>query len=198
MENLISLDEYKLAKSLSKTDEDDKIAWYIASASSIIQTYLGRTFSDTGNDITQIFNLDYDASVLYLDKYPITELVSITTIDPYGYDSTVHWPAPTSDYYVDLEGGRIYRTGSTPYWPQGPAAVIVTYKAGYTGGIDAIPQDLKQAAIDLVGYYIKEEYKPSMQTRGATLTNAVAAPRGNTDFSDKFPPHIQRILDMYK
>lgn len=196
MENLISLEEYKLAKGLSKPDDDERLNMLITNVSSIIQTYLGREFTETGNNITEIFSLDYDASILYLDKYPVTEVVAVTEIDPYGYDSTVHFPASTSDYFVDEAQGRLIRT-NRGYWPQGPGAVIVTYKAGYVGGIDAVPADLKQATIDLVTYYWKEEYKPSMQTRGATLTNAVPGTRG-TDYSNQFPPHIQRILDLYK
>lgn len=197
MEDLISLEDYKLAKGLAKTDQDEQLRWYISAASSIIQTYLRREFSDTGNPITQVFSLDYDATILYLDKYPVTDIVSLTEIDPYGYDSTVHWPVPESSYYVDLEGGRLIRT-DRGYWPQGPGAVIVSYLAGYSGGIDAVPLDLKQATIDLVTYYKDEEYKPSKQTRGATITNAIGGSRAGSDLSTAFPPHIQRVLDLYK
>lgn len=198
MEDLISLEEYKTAKSLGRTDDDQRLEALISTASSIIQTYLGRDFSETGVDTTQVFSLDYDATTLYLDKYPVTDLVSITSIDPYGYDSTVHWPVPTTDYYLDAEGGRLIRLdGGT--WPQGPGAVIVTYRAGYPGGVDAIPLELKQATIDLVTYYKDEEYKPSKQTRGATITNAVStSATGRGELSTAFPPHIQRILDLYK
>ena len=197
MENLITLDEYKLAKKLSKNDEDEQLEWLITSASSIIQTYLRRDFSDTGSNVTQIFNLDYDASVLFLDKYPVVDLISVTEINPWAYDSTVHFPTPTANYYLDAEWGRLIRLNNG-YWPQGQAAVIVTYVPGYPGGISTVPPDLKQATIDLVTYYKNDEYKPSMQTRGATITNSVSG-RGNpNDFSYNFPPHIQRILDMYK
>lgn len=197
MENLITLDEFKVAKKRSKNDDDEQLNWLITAASSIIQTYLGREFSDTGGNITEVFNLDYDANVLFLDKYPITEVVSVEEINPYGYDSSVHFPVPTTNYYVDTKDGKLIRT-SGRYWPQGPGAVIVTYKAGIPGGTSAVPADLKQATIDLVTYYEKEEYKPSMQTRGATLTNAVPGARGVNDFSVQFPPHIQRVLDFYK
>jgi hypothetical protein len=196
MEDLITLEEYKLAKDLAKTDKDDQYAWYITAASSIIQAYLGREFSDTGNNITEVFSLDYDASILYLDKYPVSELVSIEATDPYGYDSTVHWPVSTTDYYVDNLGGRLIKRDGG-YWPQGPGAVIVTYKAGYPGGVGAVPADLKQATIDLVTYYIDEEYKPNKSMRGATVTNPIGYSRGG-EISTSFPPHIQRVLDLYK
>jgi hypothetical protein len=118
-------------------------------------------------------------------------------LNPYGYDSTVHFPVPTSTFYLDSEQGKLFRTGGG-YWPQGPGAVIVTYRAGYPGGNLTIPADLRQATMDLVTYYFKEEYKPSMQTRGATITNAVGGNSRGSDLSTKFPPHIQRILDLYK
>lgn len=197
MENLISLEEYKLAKEITKNDKDDQLNWYIASASSIIQTYLGREFSDTGNEITEVFSLDYDATTLFLDKYPVNSLVSVTEIDPYGYDSTVHWPVPTSNYYLDETEGKLIRTGGG-YWPQGPGAVIVTYLAGYSGGLTEVPQELKQATIDLVTYYKDEEYKPSKQTRGATITNPVFNYGANKTEITAFPAHIQRVLDLYR
>lgn len=196
MEDLITIDEYKTAKGLSKHDEDDRISWFITSASSIIQAYLERDFADTGNNITEVFSLDYDASILYLDKYPVSELVSVTEIDPYGYDSSVHWPVPTSSYYLDAAQGRLFRTGGG-YWPQGPGAITVVYKAGYSGGTSVVPPDLKQATIDLVTYYRDEEWKPSKQTRGATITNPIGYSRGG-EISTAFPPHIQRVLDLYK
>lgn len=195
MADLITLDEYKLAKGLSKNDENDRLSMLIANVSSLIQTYIGRNFVDDGQNITQVFSLDYDTPILYLDKYPVSTIVSITETDPYGYDSTVHFPVPSSNYYLDSTNGRLIRVGGL-YWPQGPGAVIVTYRAGYPAGT-AIPSELKQAAIDLVSYYKNEEYKPSMQTRGATLTNPVQSGRQG-DLSTAFPPHIQRILDLYK
>jgi hypothetical protein len=93
--------------------------------------------------------------------------------------------------------GRLFRLNAG-YWPQGPGAVVVTYKAGLPGGNTNIPPELKQATIDLVSYYKNEEYKPSMQTRGSTLTNSVPGSSSSDKFSVQFPPHIQRILDMYK
>jgi hypothetical protein len=196
MIDLITLDEYKLAKGLSKNDQDDRLNMLIRNASSIIQAYLGRSFSDEDEDITEVFSLDYDARILYLDKYPVSDIVSITEIDPYGYDSSVHWPVPSATYFLDASLGRLIRTDGG-YWPQGAGAVVVTYRAGYPVGIENVPAELKQATIDLVSYYKDEEYKPSKQTRGATITNAVGTGRSG-DLSTAFPPHIQRILDLYK
>jgi hypothetical protein len=192
MTDLITLEEYKTYKGLAKTDEDEKLSLIISNVSSLIQAYTGRNFVDNGQNIEEVFSLDYDASILYLDKYPVSELVSLTEIDPYGYDSTVHFPVPTSSYFLDANQGKLIRLGGG-YWPQGPGAVTVTYRAGYANGT-SIPLELKQAALDLVSYYKNEEFKPSMQTRGATITNNVS--RAETD--NQFPPHIQRILDLYK
>lgn len=194
MDNLITLDEYKTYKGIAKTDEDARLQILINTASSLIQTYIGRKFIDDGNDIQEIFNLDYDSEILYLDRYPINSVTSVTEIDPYGYDSTVHFPVPDSSYYVDLTMGRLIRADGS-YWAQGPGSVIVNYRAGYADE-SLIPPELKQATMDLVSYYKNEEYKPSMQTRGATITNQVGG--SGRDYDTAFPPHIQRILDLYR
>lgn len=192
MENLISLEEYKLAKGLSKSEHDDQLNMLIRNVSSIIQTYLGRNFSDTGEIHSEVLSLDYDTQTLYLEKYPVSEIISITEADPYGYDSSVHFPVSSSNYFLDMKYGKLIRVGS--YWSKGPGAIIVTYRVPE---ITEIPPDLKQATIDLITYYRDEEWKPSKQTRGATITNAVGGSRG-TSYTTEFPAHIQRVLDLYR
>ena len=76
-------------------------------------------------------------------------------------------------------------------WPGGPAAVKITYKAGY----DTCPADLQLAVIDLVTYYHKDEHKARKVMAGASIQN-------NTSSSQRdnvaFPDHIKRVLDLYK
>lgn len=191
--NLITLDEYKLAKKLNKTDDDLVLEGLIASVSSLIQKYIGQEFHSDGiKTRTQYFDLDYDAKELYLDNYPINGVVSVTGIDPYYYDSTVHFPVAETLYRVDPDWGVLYRLGQKSWWPQGHGAVAVTYNYGTAPGDLEIPADLKQVAIDMVTYYHKEEWKESRSMRGATMSNEPVY-----GSSTKFPPHIQRVLDLY-
>lgn len=191
--NLITLDDYKLAKGINKTDQDIILEGLIASVSSLIQKYIGQEFHDSGVQTkTEYFDLDYDANTLFLEEFPINEVTSVTGIDPYYYDSTVHFPVATTLYRVDAEDGVLYRLGKNSVWPQGHGAVSVTYTYGSAPGTITIPADLKQVAIDLVSYYHKEEWKESRSMRGASLTNEPVY-----GASSKFPPHIQRVLDLY-
>jgi hypothetical protein len=189
MADLITLEEYKVAKGLKKTDDNyAQVEHYISVASAIIQNYLGRDFINDGGTITEHFSYDYDTQSLYLDKFPITEIVSVTEIDPYGYDSTVHFPTSSSSYVADMAKGVLYKTGRY-FWPQGNHGVIVTYRAG--SDANGIPADIKQAAIDLTSYYVNNEHIAQRRTQGGSIENVQAK---GTDF----PPHIQRILDLYK
>ena len=59
----------------------------------------------------------------------------------------------------------------------------------------ATPEDVKLATIDLVNYYLKEEYKESKTAQAFSIeTPGTTTIRGD----DSFPDHIKRVLDMYK
>lgn len=188
--NLITLEEYKAYQNIAKTDQDDKITRLIASVSSLIQKYTGLEFNNSEQIITEVIDLDYDAREIFLDKYPVNEIVSVTEINPYYYDSSVHFPVPNTLYTVDLADGRLIRAQNM-YWPQGFGAVTVTYKTGATNLQP--PADLKQAAIDLVTYYLKEQWIENRAMRGASISNGDLG----YGYTSKFPPHIQRVLDLY-
>jgi hypothetical protein len=194
---LITLDEYKTAKGIVKNDQDVVLSGLITSVSSLVQKYIGRTFSSTLREITEVINLDYDTCEIYLEEWPVNEIVSLTEIDPVGADSTIHFPVPDTTYRLNAADGVLIRTIGTSYWPQGYGSVEVTYEVGVADVEDAvIPADLKQVTIDLVTYYHKEEWKESRNMRGASMMNEPINSYGS--YSSKFPPHIQRVLDLYK
>ena len=59
----------------------------------------------------------------------------------------------------------------------------------------ATPEDVKLATVDLVNYYLKEEYKESKTAQAFSIeTPGTTTIRGD----DSFPDHIKRVLDMYK
>lgn len=194
MINLISLDEYKTAKDIRKDDKDEVISQLITDVSALIQNYINYKFYDSEETHTQVFDLDYDATELYLDDFPVNDITSITEINPYYYDSTIHFPVPETIYREDLKQGRLIRLNGT--WPQGYSAVEVTYTVGSALDPATIPPDLKRATIDMVNYYMAEEWKDSKQMRGASLNNNTGSGNTNTSTTD-FPPHIQRVLDLY-
>ena len=193
---LVTLEEYKSYNALSDNPkEDEKISLLISSVSSLIQAYLKLDFIG-GRNVTEVQSLDYDTNTIFLDNYPVVGPVIVTESNRYTYDSSIHVPLLyASDYILDARLGtltRIYTLGGFPNWPIAPAIVTINYStAPYFGaGIDTIPADLKLATIELVKYYMKEEYRQSKTVQGTSIVNTLS---NGTDF----PQHIQVLLDRY-
>lgn len=195
MTNLITLEEYKVDQGITKADEDERLSQLISQVSTIIQDYLKKKFIvDDGSGpvvVTETISLDYDSDTVFLDNYPIGEILEFTVVEQgYPYDSTVRLPVAASEYIVDYEDGKLLRT--TGYWRKGRAAIQITYTLKPLASVDMIPMALKRVAIDLVKYYRKEEYKESKSLNGASINN------NNGAVAKDFPPHIQKVLDLYR
>lgn len=190
MTNLITLAEYKTAKGIVKTDQDAIIEGLITTSSAIVVKTIEKSFYSAATTITEVIDVDFESDALYLNNFPINSVTTVTAIDPTYPDSTVYFPVNSStQYIVNLEHGAIYRVDGE-YWPMGRAAVTVNYSVGTTNV--TIPAELKQVTIDIVTYYLKEEWKESRNMMNASMRNEPIY-----GASTKFPPHIQRILDLY-
>lgn len=191
MADLITVDEYKTYNNLSANPaQDGKIATTISAVSALIQAYIGRTLIDNYDDyITETFSVEYDTSILYPSHWPIRDIQSIEVIDPYYYDSTVHFPIESASYVLSDDTIVKVSNTSSPFlnWPIGPQSVVVTYRAGYA----ETPQDIKLAAIELVRFYLEKEYQVVRTMGQSSISNL-------TYGSASFPKHIQIILDRYK
>ncbi len=193
--DLITIEEYKLYNTLSDNTKDDaKISLLITSVSSLIQAYTGLDF-EGGVEVTEVLSVDYDTNTIFLANYPVTAPVVVTESDRYTYDSSIHVPLSyASEYILDAANGsltRVYTPGGFANWPLSPGVITVTYTtAPYTTLDGEVPADLKLAAIELVKFYMKEEYRQSKSVQGTSVVNTLAA---GTDF----PQHIQVILDRY-
>ena len=70
-----------------------------------------------------------------------------------------------------------------------PSAVEVSYRAGYES--DSVPLDLQVATLD----YVKLLYKQDQEKKGFSFEGE----RGDQfPLAGNFPPHIRRILDLYR
>lgn len=193
MTNLITIDEYKTANGLSGFTEDAKITPLLASVSQLVRTYCGRQFTTYyASDKTEYFTIKWNDESIQLSESPI---VSITSISERASITESYTALTASEYYLDVDTDTIYRvntngTGFTSFLT-GPASVRVVYKAGYS----ACPADLKLAVIDLVKYYLKEEYKPAKNIGSTSITNNTSGTQAN---SVNFPDHIKRVLDLYR
>lgn len=193
MANLITIDEYKTANGLSGFTEDAKITPLLASVSQLVRTYCGREFTTYySTDKTEYFTIKWNDESVQLSETPI---VSITSVSERASISEAYTSLTSSEYYLDVNTDTVYRvntngTGFTSFLT-GPASVRVVYKAGYS----ECPSDLKLAVIDLVKYYLKEEYKPAKNIGSTSITNNTSGTQAN---SVNFPDHIKRVLDLYR
>ena len=196
--DIITIQEYKDVKGISAdTKNDAKISFLIASVSSLIKTYIHADFTG-GESLTEIIHIDYTSDIIYLEKYPIASIDTVTeTALQYTYDSTVHVPLTGAvDYIENLKNGSLVRLvspGGFPRrgWPMSPGYVTVEYTTAPTFSSSTMPPDLKLAAIYLVDYYKDDEYRQSRSVQGTSIVNTLAQ---GTDF----PKHIQVILDRYR
>lgn len=186
MADLITLDDYKLFKGKSKTDDDDKITFLITSVSALIKAYCGHGIIDNWNTpIEEEIYTPYDTTTIYLNAYPIREIVSVdevTSTRIAGLDSTIHYPAIFNVDYGFNNAGYLSRIGSN--WSRN---IVVTYKAGYA----TTPPQIKLAAIELVSYYLNEEWKPTRTMQGTSMVGPPPDVNG-------IPKHIAVMLNSFK
>ena len=192
MADLITIDDYKTARGISSIKEDLKLSPLIPSVSQLVKTYCGTSFVDyyTSNKI-ETFSINWNTNLVQLTETPLVSIVSVEERDDYSSSYTT---VPTTEYFADTTLDVVYRVstnGGKKNWPGGPAAVKITYKAGYPD----CPADLQLAVIDLVTYYLKNEHKARQTMQGAsTANNSTSSQNDNVGF----PDHIKRVLDMYK
>lgn len=70
-----------------------------------------------------------------------------------------------------------------------PNGVRVEYRAGYEAG--SVPYDLQLVTLD----YIKTLYKQDQSKKGFSFEGEQGS---NYELSGSFPPHIRRVLDLYR
>lgn len=143
------------------TTSDDLLAQLITAASTFVCTYTGRA----SFDVTP-YSEDYDGaghSFLLLRQWPVTDLASIDI----GGATT----AAASHLQPPLPGGghqRLSLIGAV--FPRGRSNITVTYSAGYP----AIPPDIAQAVIELVGerFKTRDRIGQTARTLGGQETTA--------------------------
>lgn len=185
MAALITLEDYKLYKKLTKTDSDEELGAIIASVSNLIKTYCGHSFIDYfTTPKVEIFNIKQSQHAILLNEWPVKTVNQVEYREEYNMPYQVLDPA---EYFVDPSIDTLFKHSG--YWEEGFGAVKVTYTAGYS----VTPDDVKIACLDLVHHYSKEEYKERKTLGAATLDNGYSK-LGNS----KWPPHIIRVLDLYR
>jgi hypothetical protein len=180
MSLLFDLDEYKLASGIVSTDKDDKLEALAASVSTLVKSYCARTFVDYfTTDKTEYYN---GGNTTYApEEFPIVSITSAAYSSDYGqtYTPLVVY----TDYVLDNSKDVIILFNADTV--DSPNAYKLVYKAGYS----TVPADLKLALYDLMDYYLKKEATPRKSSGSVSIEYIT-----NSDF----PPHIKRILDLYR
>jgi len=194
MANLITLADYKEAEGIVSPKEDLKINALIPAISQLVKTYCGNSIVDFyGTDKTETFNINWSTHAVQLTETPVNSIVSVK--ERSSYDAAYETLTTTDhEYYFDYSTDSIFRTnsgGGYNFWPKGPAAVEIVYRAGYA----SCPEDLKLAVIDLITYYLKDEHKERRTLGAASIQNQTSTSQRN---NVAFPDHIKRVLDLYK
>ena len=190
MADLITIDEYKEYEGITSSNEDLRLEKLIPSVSQLVKTYCGNSIVDFFSvDKVETFTLPWRSHIIQLTESP---LVSVSQVEERTSTTADYSVLASTDYYLDLNTDSIIRIsgGFTKNWEDGPGAVRITYRAGYS----STPADLKLAVIDLVKYYVRDEHKERRSIAGATIENQGVTKLRTGDF----PDHIQRVLDLYK
>ena len=192
MANLIDIDTYKISEAIVSTKDDSSINSLIASVSQLVKTYCGSSIVEHySSNKVETFSVNWSTNLVQLTETPLITVVSVEERDDYSSSYTT---VPSTEYFADTTLDVIYRVstqGGKKNWPGGPAAVKITYKAGYAD----CPADLQLAVIDLVTYYLKNEHKARQTMQGASIQNITSSSQRD---NVAFPDHIKRVLDLYK
>lgn len=191
MANLITLDEYKEYKGINSPDRDDMIEALITRTSDFIKRFTNKTFIDYAYVNKIEYHDGKDLESVLLEEPPILSVASVKTSTDGGVTQTTL--VENTDFFVEKGIAQIISndaSGTFTYLGVGFHSLEVTYKGGYT----AVPQDIRQANLDFVTYYLENEYTPKRQFSQMTTENFNF--RAESDLG--LPGHIQRILEYYR
>lgn len=189
--DLVTLRDYKTYKDISTDDKNTQLRDIISHVSALTKEYCGMTFNDyITSDKVEYFDGKNNTSV-FLSEMPIISVTHVKTSDDGGVTQTVL--TANEDYFIDTNLGVIQTGTDITFIPSAYISfksLEISYKAGYT----TIPEALKLVVMDLVEYYKTESFHPRKSMSGGTIESVSFSRLG--DFS--FPPHIRRVLDLYR
>ena len=195
MIELITLDCYKESKMLKSTERDGKLQALITQVSALIENYCNRLFTAYFSTAKVEYH-DAKVNKVFLIEFPIIEVSTVkTSIDGGVTKVTLVENSVAKDgYFVDLEEGSIStqltKNNFLDIYDVSHKSLEVTYTSGYSE--DTLPEDLKLSVIDLVHYYEQGEARPSQTLLGGSIDNP------QPYAANSFPPHIRRVLDLYR
>tara|TARA_Y100000034_G_C6908219_1_gene422151 strand:+ start:5831 stop:6472 length:642 start_codon:yes stop_codon:yes gene_type:complete len=210
MAALVTVNEIRNYLNISSTEKrttTDNLSSLANYASAVIETYCGRTFAAA--NVTELH--DGGKSSIFVDRIPINSVNVLFEYDGYHYAELIGPEAngelsnlnananAVIGYMWESDTGQIRRdVGLDSGFPDltiNDRAIFNDYKKGvkidYNGGYTTIPDDLKMVTLD----YIKLIYK---QEQDASSFSFQGENKERQPLSANFPPHIRRVLDLYR
>jgi hypothetical protein len=185
---ILDLNTYKDYQNISSVTNDSKIIKTIEAVNQFVISYCNRAFVDYfATDKTEYF--DITEKEYYPEEFPLVSITSIkTSANEDGvFDTTL---TEYTDYVLDEKNSRIVAIGDCF------STAIVNINSGeltYKGGMENYPEDIVQAAVMLVEYYMEEAYTPRKSLAGASVDSMI-----QPDLTARLPQHIRRVLEHHR
>lgn len=207
---LITLTQLKTFLVISSTEKDTELLSYIDYATAAIESYCGRIFASAS--VTEIH--DGGTTSIFVDRLPINNVSSVAQYDGTQYVlltgsnltngelantnvgananavASFVWNAATGEISRDVNIGSGFRSLDFRQ-PITFANYANGVKITYNGGYDTVPSDITLATAN----YVKMLYKQDQATASFSLGGES---KQQFALSGNFPPHIRRILDLYR
>lgn len=188
---LVTLAEVKAYAGITSNNQDVEINALIPRVSELVKSYCSRTFIDFVNDSAIEVTNGGDSSFIYTEEPSIITISSLEYSTDYGLTYTAL--TEYTDYVLDTGRDRIFAVPGgllNGKFKDLTNGYKVTYNAGFVDAV--VPDDLKQAVIDIVMYYSKHDMAVKSNKAGGTNTVQI-----EYILQPGFPEHIERILNLY-
>lgn len=147
-------------------------------ASERIERETSRVFK--ARTLTETYNADGTASVLYLRRFPVRLVLSLT----------INGATVTDDRFVlDGADGRLFLTSGGPF-PRGVQHISVMYEAGYED--EDLPSDVVEMALQLTARLFK------MRTKGGSMFQQVTIGGNSFAVRDELPKDMVKALERLR
>ncbi len=182
MNTLVSLEDYKAYVGISNANDDPKLRITLALVSALVEDYCGRQFLTA----TKVEQACATSGSIFLSNTPVQSVTSVSCINT----SKEQVAIPDTDYVAYSDEGILELLEEATVHA---AAIYKPYTITYIAGYDNLPAPLALAIMELATYHIKKQYL----TKTSSVNVNTVSEDTNASSSD-LPPHIKRVLDLYR
>ena len=182
MNTLVSLSDYKAYVGITNANEDPKLRITLALVSALVEDYCGRQFITA----TRTEQACATSGTIFLKNTPVQSVSKVDCINTSKATITVD----VLDYVVYGGEGMVELLDETSIYA---ADIYKPYTITYTAGYAELPSPLILAIMELTTYHVKKQYITKTSS-----VNVNIASEDRNDSSTDLPPHIKRVLDLYR